>query len=261
MSIFEADEVAELQQRLEQKRKDAGIVVTEPKRLVPREIEIITAEQDALIQAKREALEKRQTEESRVHNWNVFIEQRGERYANCTLENYAIDSQPQSQAVQKICEYIAKIQDRINKGMNLILFGPKGTGKDHLLSVAVREAIRNDFTVLWRNGMDLFGDVRDLFDRKMSEKEFLDKLVRPNVLYISDPLPPVGKLTEFQMTMLFRLLDARYSRMRPVWCSVNVSGPAEAEERLASQNVDRLRDGALAIHCNWESYRRSNSNG
>lgn len=258
MSELSSDrELEELQRRLNQKRIDAGIVVSDPEPLKPRDVNIITAEQDAMLRAKREALERKQADSDRVHNWKVFIEQRGERYAYCTLENYTVSSQQQEHAVGQVREYIANISERIATGVNLILFGPKGTGKDHLLAAAAREAIRNDFTVLWRNGMDLFGDVRDLFDRQMSEKAFVDKLVRPSVLYISDPLPPVGKLTEFQMTMLFRLLDARYSRNRSVWCSVNVSGPGEAEERLAPQNVDRLRDGALAIYCNWESFRRS----
>ena len=56
---------------------------------------------------------------------------------------------------------------------------------------------------------------------------------------------------------LFRILDGRYSRRRPTWVTVNVSSRAELNERLTPQNADRLRDGALAVFCDWQTYRKT----
>ncbi len=136
-----------------------------------------------------------------------------------------------------------------------MLFGPKGTGKDHLLVALCRAAIVAGKYVLWQNGMDLFGDIRDRMDTADSERALINRLVAPDVLYLSDPVPPLGNLTEFQSSMMFRILDGRYSRRKPTWCSVNASKGAELESRMGPQNVDRLRDGALSIHCDWPSYR------
>ncbi len=38
---------------------------------------------------------------------------------------------------------------------------------------------------------------------------------------------------------------------------MNVSSGEEAEKRIGAQIVDRLRDGALSIVCNWPSHRKS----
>jgi DNA replication protein DnaC len=108
---------------------------------------------------------------------------------------------------------------------------------------------------VWVNGMDLFGRIRDRIQRGEEERDLIRGLVKPDVLAISDPLPPFGALTEFQATMLFRVLDERYSRRRPVWVTVNVANRAEFEERMGVQLVDRLIDGALVVYCNWKSYR------
>ena len=82
------------------------------------------------------------------------------------------------------------------------------------------------------------------------------ELARPDVLCLSDPLPPVGALTQFQATMLYRLVDARYSRGVPTICTVNVADDAEADERMGVPTWDRLCHGAWKLHCAWPTYRR-----
>ena len=39
--------------------------------------------------------------------------------------------------------------------------------------------------------------------------------------------------------------------------TVNVASGAELDERLSPQGADRLRDGALAIYCDWSSWRKA----
>ncbi len=112
--------------------------------------------------------------------------------------------------------------------------------------------------VVWRNGMDLYGDIRDAMGEDgESESSIIRKLVRPDLLYLSDPLPITGALSQHQMNMLFRILDGRYSQRRATLCTVNVSSGTELDERMGAQNADRLKDGALAIYCNWSSYRKA----
>lgn len=201
--------------------------------------------------------EKERELREKYERWTEFIRARGERYATCKIDSFVADTEQSRHAVAAMTEYCRTIPERLDDGDGLILFGPKGTGKDHLMVAAAREAIRSGRRVKWQNGMDLFGDVRDMLDGNDSERAFIDRLISPDVLYLSDPLPPMGKLTDFQASMLFRVIDGRYSRRRATWATINVSGRTELDERLGPQNADRLVDGALAIFCNWPSYRKA----
>jgi DNA replication protein DnaC len=71
-------------------------------------------------------------------------------------------------------------------------------------------------------------------------------------------LPPLGSVNSgFQLSMLFRIIDRRYRDLKATVMTLNVATRAEAETRLSPNIVDRLAHGAMAIHCNWPSYRRN----
>jgi DNA replication protein DnaC len=82
-------------------------------------------------------------------------------------------------------------------------------------------------------------------------------MTRPNVLAISDPTPPLGELSDYQRSMLFRVVDRRYRDLRPTWVTINAADSAEAERKIAPNIIDRLAHGALVLRCNWPSYRRA----
>lgn len=195
--------------------------------------------------------------ERRFYKWSGFLDRRGGRYLECRLTNFKCDMPKQTTAINKLTDYVDNIRDRVSAGDGIVLYGARGTGKDHLAVAVCREAIRNDVEVHWVNGMEFFGQVRDaLDDKKTTEYSLISALVCPSLLYISDPLPPSGALTDFQQAMLFRVLDARYSQLRPCIMTVNAANGKELDERLGGQNADRIRHGALAIHCDWPSYRK-----
>jgi DNA replication protein DnaC len=204
---------------------------------------------DAETAAERKALRQQQ--------WERLLAQRGERYRDCRLHTFECSEGSQQAVVKQLVGFCHSIGENIGKGRGLILFGPKGTGKDHLAMACARAAIAAFCSLRWVNGADLFGDFRDAMGSGERESDLLAKYTGPDVLWISDPLPPAGSLTEFQTTTLFRLLDRRYSHRLGTWITVNVAGASELEQRIGAQNFDRLRDGALVLHCNWKSYRRA----
>ena len=251
-------EVQALGELVGERRKALGVSVPAETRITPKVPPAMTDGERTERAQKYKELEDRKVLEERISRWKSLVVARGSRYENCRLENFSVTCDEQRRAVATLTEYCRDINARVKTGDSVVLFGPRGTGKDHLAMSVCREAVKNGFTVRWQNGMDLFGDIRDAMDDSegLTERVLVERLVRPDVLYLSDPLPPIGMLTQFQATMIFRILDARYSRSRPIICTVNVSGGAELDERMGAQNGDRLRDGATAIFCNWQSYRK-----
>lgn len=57
---------------------------------------------------------------------------------------------------------------------------------------------------------------------------------------------------------LYRIIDGRYRQQKPTWFTVNVASAAEGEQQISGPVFDRMRDNAVAVFCNWPSYRQSN---
>lgn len=192
--------------------------------------------------------------------WNALTRQIGSRYARCRISNFRLSNDPGVKAQQEavtaaLRAYGEKIGENVKAGRGIVLDGQPGTGKDHLLVGLMFAAIGAGLSVEWRNGMDLFGQLRDAITNGTEERRVLAELVKPDVLVLSDPVPPWGDLTQFQGSFLFRLVDARYRNLRPVWVTTNSPGEDDAEKRMGVQVVDRLCDGALCLGCSWPSYR------
>ena len=144
----------------------------------------------------------------------------------------------------------------IESGGNVILYGPCGSGKDHLMVALLRAAVyKHGYDARWCNGQDLFGAFRDNISTDTSEATLIARYTVPMVLAISDPVPPRGEASAYAASMLYRLVDGRYRRRRGVWVTVNVTTPEELAAALTAPVADRLRDNTVAVFCNWASYR------
>jgi DNA replication protein DnaC len=160
------------------------------------------------------------------------------------------------QALDRLSWYCETMPERLEAGEGLILFGPVGTGKDHLAVCVAREAIRgHGIDVVWTDGTRLFSEIRDGMDLSRTEGSVLEPLERAPVLYLSDPVPPAAELSRFERAVLFRLIDARYRALKPTWITCNFEDAADANSRLSLQVMDRLRHGSVAVDCNWKSAR------
>lgn len=184
--------------------------------------------------------------------WDDLLRQCGSRYTDASFETYEADTEGQRRVVDALQQHVP-----ICSKNGVLLFGPSGTGKDHLLVALARQAIKEDVeSFVWVNGPDLFGAARDLMDSDQSEVSFLAKYRAPAVLILSDPVPLSGSLTAHQSSLLYRIIDSRYRTCRATWVTMNVASGQDAEGRLGVAIVDRLRDDALAMPCNWPSYRK-----
>lgn len=249
----QASDTASLADELRQRRDQLGIADRPGATLLAdlgrRILERQVVESDQAELAEAEARKKRREHNERL---GKLIRQAGERYANCRLENFVIVTDSQRKVAQACLDYLT----RPNKTEGLVLYGPCGTGKDHLAFAIAGQLTWEGASVEWMYGQDWFGQVRDAMDGDTTEASLVRYLCHPDITVISDPLPPIGNLTPHQATMLYRVVQGRYQSGKPTIVTVNVSSDQEADERLGVPTWDRLCDGAWKIQCNWPSHRK-----
>jgi len=199
---------------------------------------------------------------ARIRQYRRLAYAVGPRYAKATLNNYQVydrsnaDRDSQEQCVEYIRGFCEVMPDCLHNGGGLIFFGRPGTGKDHLMVACMYWAtLRHGFSVLWRDGPMLAQEIRDRIGGDESERQLVDRYVEPQILAISDPIPPKGDTSAWVTDTLQRIIDRRYRACKSTWATINVRDGAEAEQRLAPPLVDRLRHGSLCLQCEWESYR------
>jgi DNA replication protein DnaC len=209
------------------------------------------------LRQEREAEQARRDREMAIQlEGQRLRRQAGERYVGCRLDTFHTSNAYQKRVVQELREYGSSIAERCRKAEGLVLFGPVGTGKDHLAYSVAAAAVLAGLTVGWLNGQDWFGQIRDAIDDDTSEATLIGRIAKPHLVVISDPLPPVGQLTQHQAAMLYRAVESRYSRGKATIVTVNVADDGEADNRLGAPTWDRLCHGAWKVFCNWASYRR-----
>jgi DNA replication protein DnaC len=206
---------------------------------------------------KREAEKERQRlaaiEANATASWHDIAASRRES----SLDTYRATTPEQRTILAGLREYVADLPARLRSGEGVLLYGPVGTGKDHLALGIVREALlTHRHTARRINGVDWYGAVRDAMDTSQTEKSLVAELASPQWLIVSDPLPPFDALTNHQASMLYRVIDKRREDGKPTIVTVNVVDGAEGARRMGAATWDRLKDRAWVFACAWDSYRK-----
>lgn len=194
------------------------------------------------------------------HAWYALVDRIGPRLSAATFDNFEIRNQEQKKLVTELRGYTEKIAENRTAGVNVILLGTCGVGKDHLSFCIAREAHKAGCSVAWTNGEELFADARDSMDGPSTEAELVYEYTQPDFFWLSDPLPGgAGELTDWQKRLVYRIVDARYRMLRPMIVTANVTSQEEFRQRISQQVADRLLHGAKRWMCKWPSYRQLQS--
>ena len=182
----------------------------------------------------------------------------GHRYANATFATYRIYDDNQRAIVERLKRFAAAMPEHLAQGCGLVLFGAQGTGKDHLLAALLKIAVAGfSLKVRWFDG----GELYDAFLRavKVDSGDAMDKLQaklrEPHILAISDPQPPTGVLTDAQLRRLRDTIDWRYRDGKATWITTNLDNAELSKTILTAPLLDRIKEGAALIDCNWPSHR------
>lgn len=181
----------------------------------------------------------------------------GARYSpdRATMANYRVYHSRQKLMVDRLAAISDEIETFVSGGRGIVWYGSVGTGKDHCLAAMLYRAASAGLAARWVDCQELFGASRDRIGTNDSEQELLGRLVSPTVLGLSDLLPPAGGLSNWNVILLRRVVDARNREMRPTWVTANADDEREMVQVLTPQIWSRLREGAEVFRCQWPDYR------
>ncbi len=171
-----------------------------------------------------------------------------------TLDGFAFDAVPMISRAQVMA--LCAGDGWLEKGANLILFGPPGGGKSHLAAAIGLALIENGWRVLFTRTSDLVQKLQ-VARRELGLEAALARLDKYHLLILDD-LAYVTK-DQAETSVLFELISARYER-RSTLITANQPfgewGRIFPDPAMTLAAVDRLVHHATIFEMNVESYRR-----
>ena len=192
------------------------------------------------------AEQERQAQESRKQKRiEALIEASGlsARNRRQTFERW----EPKEERMRQIKQLVEAYKDLAirgelekNDGLNsLFMHGTCGAGKTHLACAVANAMIEAEKPVLLTTFGDLVQEIKSTFIKgsKISEKDIIEKYRRAPMLIIDD----LGKEkpTDWSASILFSILNHRYSDMKPTIITSNFA-PEETINRIAPAEDDAL---------------------
>lgn len=175
------------------------------------------------------------------------------RYRDLTLDGFVAAGDPDKTRASKSC---AAFRDGASptSSASLTLIGRPGTGKTHLACAIGNAWLAKGRSVMFVTVRGLVRHIRSAYGKRgESEGDRVRDLVLPDLLIVDDVGAQLG--TEHEKLLLFDVIDERYSQMRPLIITSNMSKNI-LSEYLGERMWDRIAEDGAVIGCAWESYRR-----
>ena len=174
--------------------------------------------------------------------------------AGKTLATFDFEAVPMVSKAQVMA--LASGDDWLEKGANILLFGPPGGGKSHLSAALGLALVENGWRVLFTRTTDLVQQLQ-VARRDLTLENAITKLDRYDLLILDD-LAYVTK-DQAETSVLFELIAARYER-RSMLITANQPfgewGKIFPDQAMTLAAIDRLVHHSTILEMNVESYRR-----
>jgi DNA replication protein DnaC len=171
-----------------------------------------------------------------------------------TLDSFDFETVPMVSKAQVLA--LTAGDSWLEKGANLLLFGPPGGGKSHLAAAIGLALVENGWRVLFTRASDLVQRLQ-IARRELALESALAKLDKYNLLILDD-IAYVSR-DQAETSVLFELIGSRYER-RSMLITANQPfgewGKVFPDQAMTLAAIDRLVHHATILEMNVESYRR-----
>jgi len=174
--------------------------------------------------------------------------------AGKTLATFDFEAVPMVSKAQVMA--LASGDAWLEKGANILLFGPPGGGKSHLSAALGLALVESGWRVLFTRTTDLVQQLQ-VARRELTLENAITKLDRYDLLILDD----IAYVTKDQAetSVLFELIAARYER-RSMLITANQPfgewGKIFPDQAMTLAAIDRLVHHSTILEMNVESYRR-----
>jgi DNA replication protein DnaC len=147
----------------------------------------------------------------------------------------------------------------VKDGMNVLIFGPSGTGKSHLAAGIGEKLVQAGYRILFTRTTELLQKLQTS-KRDCTLPAMLDKLDKYDCLILDD----FGyvKKNEMETALLFELISERYERRSLLITCNQVFKEWDQifdDKRMAMAAIDRLVHHSTILEMSGESYRRKHA--
>jgi DNA replication protein DnaC len=143
-------------------------------------------------------------------------------------------------ALNEVRGYVEQLDQRLDEGRGLWLFGDTGTGKTTLAMLVSKAALEAGHSVAIYSLPKLLARIRRTYESEPggdSYLSFFERLTAVDLLHIDDL--GAEKRSDWVLEQLYALINERYEAQRSVLVTTNLSHE-QLEEQIGARTVSRL---------------------
>jgi DNA replication protein DnaC len=145
-------------------------------------------------------------------------------------------------AVTAVRRYCARIEEKLDAGDGLWMFGGHGTGKTTLAMIVSKAALDLGRSVAIYSVPRLLSEIRRTFDdgSELTQTQLIDRLAAVDLLHLDD----VGaeQTSDWVLEQLYAIVNARYEAEKSIVLTTNLTELDELNDQIGRRTVSRLEE-------------------
>ena len=204
-----------------------------------------------------------------INNYNIAkIPARYSKCKNITLDNGGWEIIGTDKSIQDALNYSVKYTKNYPNNLPPFFVGTTGAGKTHLSVSIITELIfKHGKKCLFKQFRDLLSDIKDIYVKNESEKQYVDKLCKFDVLVIDDL--GATRMSEWETSVLDTLIANRYNSKKHTIFSSNLafldsnlykvtSKDQVLDYKIGERNISRIFEMCSVLEMKGMDYRKKN---